>query len=73
MTKKRLRIEEDSLGKVKVPFKALYGTQTQRAIDNFPVSGITFQLPFTNTFISMLGVIKDDGGKTKKKFGFIGS
>ena len=71
MTKKRLRIEEDSLGKVKVPFKALYGAQTQRAIDNFPVSGITFQLPFTNTFISMLGVIKDAAARANKNLGLL--
>jgi fumarate hydratase class II len=71
MTKKRLRIEEDSLGKVKVPFNALYGAQTQRAIDNFPVSGITFQLPFTNTFISMLGVIKDAAARANKNLGLL--
>jgi fumarate hydratase class II len=34
------RIEKDSLGEVKVPAKALYGAQTQRAVDNFPVSGL---------------------------------
>jgi len=34
------RIERDSLGEVKVPAKALYGAQTQRAVENFPISGL---------------------------------
>ena len=33
------RTEKDSLGEVKVPATAYYGAQTQRAVDNFPVSG----------------------------------
>ena len=36
----------------------LYGGTNSRAIDNFPISGISMNFPFTNTFISML-VIKD--------------
>ena len=38
----KYRIEKDSLGDVKVPTNALWGAQTQRALDNFKVSGITF-------------------------------
>ncbi len=34
------RVERDSLGEVRVPVGALYGAQTQRAVDNFPVSGL---------------------------------
>ena len=34
------RIEKDSLGEVRVPAGALYGAQTQRAVDNFPISGL---------------------------------
>src|SRR3712207_1112487 len=34
------RIERDSLGEVQVPANALYGAQTQRAVQNFPVSGM---------------------------------
>jgi fumarate hydratase, class II len=48
------RIEKDSLGDVKVPVDALYGAQTQRAIENFPVSGIRFP----RAFIRALGLIK---------------
>lgn len=53
MTKK-YRVESDSLGVVKVPVEALYGPQTQRAVDNFAISSIT--LPAR--FISSLGFIK---------------
>jgi fumarate hydratase class II len=35
-----VRIEKDSLGEVKVPSSALYGAQTMRAVDNFPISGL---------------------------------
>lgn len=42
----RYRIEKDSMGDVRVPEKALYQAQTQRAVDNFPVSGITMPAQF---------------------------
>jgi fumarate hydratase class II len=48
------RLEKDSLGEVKVPADALYGAQTQRAVENFPVSGIRF----SRSFIRALGLIK---------------
>lgn len=48
------RIERDSMGELRVPEDALYGAQTQRAIDNFPVSGETMPAPF----IRALGMIK---------------
>lgn len=34
------RIERDGMGEVRVPQEVLYGTQTQRAVDNFPISGL---------------------------------
>lgn len=40
MDKTHYRQEQDSMGQLKVPADALYGAQTQRAIDNFPISGI---------------------------------
>ena len=48
------RIEKDSMGEVKVPAKALYGAQTQRAVENFPISGLRFQRPF----LRAMGMIK---------------
>ena len=35
----KIRMEKDSLGQREVPFDAYYGIQTQRAIDNYPISG----------------------------------
>ena len=48
------RIERDSMGEMKVPAKAYYGAQTQRAVENFPVSGHRFP----REFIRSLGLIK---------------
>lgn len=48
------RIERDFLGTVRVPKHAYWGSQTQRAIDNFPVSGIVFP----RVFIRALAVVK---------------
>ena len=46
----KYRIEKDSLGEVKVPSTALWGAQTQRALDNFQISGIKFAFPFGRSF-----------------------
>ena len=40
MTSKEFRIEKDSLGEMRVPAQALYGAQTQRAVENFPITGL---------------------------------
>ena len=48
MATKRFRIEKDSLGEVKVPKTALWGAQTQRAVNNFSISGIRMDFPFKN-------------------------
>ena len=42
MSNQEYRIEKDSMGEVRVPVGALYSAQTQRAVENFPISGITF-------------------------------
>ncbi len=73
MPKKRYRIEKDTLGEVKIPFNALWGPQTQRAIDNFPISGIKMDFPFTNSFIDTLGIIKDAAAKANKNLGLLSS
>ena len=52
--KKGFRVEKDSLGEVYVPKNALYGAQTQRAVENFPISGIKMDFPFTNSFVDTL-------------------
>ena len=48
------RIERDSMGEVSVPKDALYAAQTQRAVDNFQISGISF----SRSFIRALGLVK---------------
>ncbi len=50
----KTRIEKDSMGELQVPIDALYGAQTQRAINNFPVSNLIMP----KRFISALGLIK---------------
>ena len=42
----KLRIEHDTLGEVKVPKNAYFGVQTQRAVENFPISGLRLQPAF---------------------------
>ncbi len=61
------RIEKDSLGEVKVPKDAYWGAQTQRAIENFPISGIRFPRPF----IRALGLIKYAAAKVNKELGYL--
>ena len=48
------RTEQDSLGEMQVPADAYWGAQTQRALENFPISGVTFG----RRFIRALGVVK---------------
>ncbi len=48
------RVEHDSMGEVQVPADALWGAQTQRAVENFPISG----RPMPRGFIRALGLIK---------------
>jgi len=48
------RVERDSMGELKVPAAALWGAQTQRAVNNFPISG----MPMPPAFVRALGLIK---------------
>ncbi|MDH3748487.1 MAG: class II fumarate hydratase [Gammaproteobacteria bacterium] len=50
----KFRIEHDSMGELKVPEDALWGAQTQRAVDNFPISGLSMP----RQFIAALGLVK---------------
>jgi fumarate hydratase class II len=54
MSDEAYRVEKDTMGEVRVPRAALYGAQTQRAVDNFPISELRFQ----PGFIRALGLIK---------------
>lgn len=61
------RIEKDSMGEVKVPTNALYGAQTQRAHDNFPISGVKF----SREFIEALGVVKKAAAIANAELGLL--
>jgi fumarate hydratase class II len=45
------RVEKDSMGEVRVPENALYAAQTQRAVDNFPISASRFRVPFVRALV----------------------
>ena len=62
-----IRIERDSLGEVQVPADAIYGAQTQRAIDNFQISGI----PLPEEFICALGLIKAAAARANVELGLL--
>ncbi len=61
------RFEVDSLGQVRVPEGALYGAQTQRAVENFPISGQRFG----RRFIRTLGLVKQAAARTNGALGLL--
>ena len=63
------RVERDSLGEIVVPGDALYGAQTQRAIENFRLSGLT--LPWA--FIRSIAMIKSDSARVNAELGTLES
>jgi fumarate hydratase class II len=67
-SKNLFRIERDSMGPVRVPKEAYYGAQTQRAIENFPMSGWRFG----REFLYALGLIKLAAAKTNSELGLLG-
>jgi fumarate hydratase, class II len=67
MSPTSFRIERDSMGELKVPSDALWGAQTQRAVDNFPISGLT--LP--RGFIRALALIKQAAAAANVRLGLL--
>src|SRR6059058_2853272 len=63
------RVEKDFLGELKVPKDAYWGAQTQRAIENFPISGIRFG----RRFLYALGLIKMAAAQTNMELGLLDS
>ena len=61
------RIETDSMGDVQVPEAALYQAQTQRAVDNFPISALTMPA----TFIQALALIKQAAAKANSELALL--
>ncbi len=62
-----MRVERDSMGEVQVPATALYGAQTVRAVQNFPISG----LRFPRAFIRALGQIKLTAAIVNEELGLL--
>jgi fumarate hydratase class II len=61
------RIEQDSLGEMQVPEEALYGAQTDRAVDNFPISGIRLNQPM----LRALGLLKKHAAQANLELGLL--
>jgi fumarate hydratase class II len=61
------RTEHDSMGEVQVPAAALWRAQTQRAVENFPISG----LPIDRALIGALGSIKGAGADVNAELGVV--
>jgi fumarate hydratase class II len=64
---KGFRTEHDSMGELQVPAEALWGAQTQRAVDNFPISG----RPMPRGFIRALGLVKAAAAEVNGGFGLL--
>ena len=65
MDKGNWRTEHDSMGPLQVPADALWGAQTQRAVDNFPLSG----RPMPARFIAALGLVKSAAARVNGRLG----
>ena len=63
----KYRAEKDSMGTVQVPAEAYYGSQTQRAADNFPISG----LRFPPEFIQALALVKKCAARVNDTLGLL--
>ncbi|AKH97576.1 class II fumarate hydratase [Halanaeroarchaeum sulfurireducens] len=61
------RTEEDSLGEMQVPADAYWGAQTQRAVENFPISNETFD----RRFIRALGIVKKGAAQANRELGLV--
>jgi len=64
---RQVRIEKDSMGEMKVPADALYGAQTQRAVENFPIS----DRRFSREFVRSMGLVKLAAAEANMKLGLL--
>ncbi|HSW46767.1 MAG TPA: class II fumarate hydratase [Phycisphaerae bacterium] len=67
MSGEQTRVEADSMGQMQVPAWALWGAQTQRAVENFPISGYRFD----RRFIRALGLIKQAAAQVNGALGLL--
>ncbi len=62
MTESEYRVEHDSMGEVRVPVDALWGAQTQRAVENFPISG----RPIAAALVHALALVKAEAARVNR-------
>jgi fumarate hydratase class II len=62
----RFRVERDTMGEVRVPAKAKWQAQTQRAVENFPVSGRGVALPVVQALARIKGAVAAENGARKR-------
>ena len=67
MSNEEWRVEHDSMGEVRVPASALWRAQTQRAVENFPLSG----LPIDRRLVAALGAIKSAAARVNTQLGVL--
>ena len=67
MKKEAFRTEKDSMGEMRVPAQALYGAQTQRAVENFPISNSRF----SREFVRAMGLIKLASARANMDLGLL--
>ena len=67
MSAQDYRIEKDSMGELRVPADALWGAQTQRAVENFPISG----RPMPSGFIAAVGLVKWAAAGANEELGLL--
>jgi len=67
MSENPFRVERDSLGEIKVPADALYGPQTQRAVENFPITGMK---PY-RAFVWSMALIKRAAAEVNRDVGLL--
>jgi fumarate hydratase class II len=65
--KGKSRVVHDSFGELRVPAEALYGATTQRAVENFPVSG----MPMPGAFLRALGLVKAAAAEANGELGLL--
>lgn len=68
MSKQEVRIEQDSMGPVEIPAQALWGAQTQRAIQNFHIAG----RPLPASFLRALALVKIACAEVNRDLGLLG-
>ena len=67
MSQENFRLERDSLGSVRVPANAIYGAQTQRAVENFNISGLKPRF----SFIESLAFVKKAASVVNSELGLL--